>query len=119
MSCTRITSVAPPTAKQGFVNHAAVADEEVWEAHITLTVHHGGVVMVDAVWEVRCRPKVTVADVQVAQTVDVLVVVNAVVSCLAIFEAIGGRHLFNRAVSGISVCAINRVTVKRNADDFR
>ena len=78
---------------------------------------------VDGDGHVRCivesRPKVTVADVQVAQTFDVFVVVNAVVSCLAIFEAIGGRHLFNRAVSGISVCAINRVTVKRNADDFR
>ena len=90
MTSTRFISVST-AAKQGLVNHAAVADEEVWEAHVALTVHHRGVVMVDAVWEIWCRSKVTVADVQVTQAFDVLVIVNAVVSCLAGFEAIGKR----------------------------
>ncbi len=75
--------------------------------------------MVNAVWEVRRWPKVTVADVQVTQSFDILVIVDAVVTGLAWLKAIGGGHFRHGAVSNVAECAVNRITVECDTDDVR
>ena len=63
-----------------------VAQQEIREAHIAFTVHHGGMVMVDAIREFRRWAEVAVADIKMAECLNVDIVVDAVVARLAFLK---------------------------------
>lgn len=68
-----------------------VAQQGIREAHVALAVHHGGMVMVDAIREFRRWAEVAVADIKMAECLDI--VVDAVVVRLAFLEFVGTFHL--------------------------
>ena len=88
-----------------------VAQKEVREAHVAFAVHHGGMVVVDAIGEFRRWPKVAITHIKVAKSWLVDIVVNAVVARLAFFEFVGTLHLNDVHLVVIAPQAVDGVAV--------
>lgn len=69
-------------------DYPLVAEDEVREADSAFPVVPSGVVVVDSLEIVRRRPPLPVAGIEVPHPRYVLVIVDSVVACLAVFELV-------------------------------
>ena len=94
-----------------------IAQEEIWEAHLSYPVHHRGVVVVYPIREVRCWPEVAVAHIEVAESLVVDVIIDAVVTGLAFLEFVGAFHLDDIHLVVIAPKSVDRITIHCNANN--
>ena len=94
-----------------------IAQQEIWKAHVTFPIHHRRVIVVNSIREIRCWPEVAIAYIEVAETLDVDVIIDTVVASLAFFEFVGAFHLDDIHLAVIAPKSVDRITIHCNTNN--